>query len=104
MSEGSRDCENTIKASVLPASHSPKVVTSSYYKPTPPPLIVVLPPLSSYSFRKSIAYTLSHSWPELFPVLLNLAFSFPLALPGLIILTIDLITEQVRARVQPTEC
>ena len=47
------------------------------------------------NLKKSIAYTLAHAWPELFPVFLNLAFSFPLALPGLIILTIDLITEQV---------
>jgi sodium/potassium-transporting ATPase subunit alpha len=49
------------------------------------------------NLKKSIAYTLSHLWPELFPVLLNLAFSFPLGLPGLIILTIDLFTEQIPA-------
>ena len=46
------------------------------------------------NLKKSIAYTLSHIWPELAPVLLNLAFSFPLPLPGLVILTIDLLTEQ----------
>lgn len=41
-----------------------------------------------------MAYTLAHLWPELVPVLLNLAFSFPLALNALMILTIDLLTEQ----------
>jgi sodium/potassium-transporting ATPase subunit alpha len=46
------------------------------------------------NLKKTIAYTLAHLWPELLPVLLNLAFSFPLALNGLMILTIDLLTEQ----------
>jgi sodium/potassium-transporting ATPase subunit alpha len=46
------------------------------------------------NLKKSIAYTLAHLLPELLPVFLNLAFAFPLALPGLVILTIDLITEQ----------
>ncbi len=44
--------------------------------------------------KKSIAYTLAHLLPELLPVFLNLAFDFPLALPGLVILTVDLLTEQ----------
>lgn len=51
------------------------------------------------NLKKSIAYTLAHLWPELLPVFLAIAFSFPLGLPGLIILTIDLVSEQVRARV-----
>jgi len=46
------------------------------------------------NLKKSIAYTLAHLLPELLPVFLNLAFDFPLALPGLVILTIDLLTEQ----------
>jgi sodium/potassium-transporting ATPase subunit alpha len=46
------------------------------------------------NLKKSIAYTLAHLWPELLPVFLNVAFSFPLALPGLIILIIDLFQEQ----------
>jgi sodium/potassium-transporting ATPase subunit alpha len=46
------------------------------------------------NLKKSIAYTLTHLWPELLPVFLNLAFGFPLGLPGLIILTIDLLSEQ----------
>jgi hypothetical protein len=46
------------------------------------------------NLKKTIAYTLTHLWPELVPVFLNLAFSFPLAMNGLFILTIDLLTEQ----------
>ena len=46
------------------------------------------------NLRKTIAYTLAHIVPELTPVLLNLAFGFPLPLQGLTILTIDLLTEQ----------
>lgn len=46
------------------------------------------------NLKKTVAYTLAHAWPELFPVFLNLAFSFPLGLNGLLILTIDLLTEQ----------
>lgn len=46
------------------------------------------------NLRKTVAYTLAHLWPELLPVFLNLAFSFPLALNALMILTIDLLTEQ----------
>ena len=46
------------------------------------------------NLKKTIAYTLAHLWPELIPVFLNLAFSFPLGMNGLLILTIDLLTEQ----------
>ena len=46
------------------------------------------------NLKKSIAYTLAHLWPELLPVFLNLALEMPLALPGLPILVIDLLTEQ----------
>jgi len=46
------------------------------------------------NLKKTIAYTLAHAPPEILPALLNLAFGFPLALNGLIILTIDLLTEQ----------
>ncbi|MEW5308972.1 MAG: hypothetical protein WDW38_000890 [Sanguina aurantia] len=46
------------------------------------------------NLKKTIAYSLTHSIPEVFPIFLNLAFSFPLGLSGLLLLTIDLITEQ----------
>lgn len=46
------------------------------------------------NLRKTIAYTLTHAVPELVPLLLDLAFGIPLPLPGLLILSIDLITEQ----------
>ena len=49
------------------------------------------------NLKKSIAYTLAHLWPELLPVFLNIALTMPLGLPGLIILTIDLFTEQIPA-------
>jgi len=49
------------------------------------------------NLRKTIAYTLAHLWPELLPVFLNIALTMPLGLPGLIILTIDLFTEQIPA-------
>lgn len=49
------------------------------------------------NLRKSIAYSLAHAVPEVFPIFLTLAFGLPLALPGLLILTIDLITEQCPA-------
>jgi len=42
---------------------------------------------------KTIAYTLTHMLPEVFPVLLGLAFSYPQALSTLLILVIDLGTE-----------
>ena len=46
------------------------------------------------NLKKSIAYTIAHTIPELFPILLNLWFSLPLALPGLVLLTVDLVSEQ----------
>ena len=46
------------------------------------------------NLKKTIAYTLAHIVPELVPVMINLAFGFPLPLTGLTILTIDLLTEQ----------
>jgi sodium/potassium-transporting ATPase subunit alpha len=42
---------------------------------------------------KTIAYTLAHLWPEIFPVFLNLALGMPLGMTALQILSIDLITE-----------
>jgi len=45
------------------------------------------------NLTKTVAYTCTHCWPEAIPVLLTLAFSFPLALSSLLILTIDLFTE-----------
>lgn len=49
------------------------------------------------NLKKSIAYTIAHTIPELVPTLLALAFSLPLGLPGLVLLTIDLISEQAPA-------
>jgi sodium/potassium-transporting ATPase subunit alpha len=49
------------------------------------------------NLKKTIAYTLSHLWPEVVPVLLTLAFSFPLGLSGLFVLFIDCGTELVPA-------
>jgi magnesium-transporting ATPase (P-type) len=46
------------------------------------------------NLKKSIAYTIAHTVPELFPLLLNLWFGLPLPLPGLVLLTIDLLSEQ----------
>jgi sodium/potassium-transporting ATPase subunit alpha len=46
------------------------------------------------NLRKTIVYTLAHTMTEVFPALLNLAFGLPLPLNGLLILTIDLLTEQ----------
>lgn len=45
------------------------------------------------NFRKSIAYTLSHSLPEIVPILISFIFGFPLGLGPLQILSIDLLTE-----------
>jgi len=45
------------------------------------------------NLSKTIAYTVTHMFPEVFPVLLNLAVGFPLGLSALLILTIDLGTE-----------
>ncbi len=47
------------------------------------------------NLKKSIAYTLTHLLPELWPIFLNLALGFPSALGGILILSVDLITEQV---------
>jgi sodium/potassium-transporting ATPase subunit alpha len=46
------------------------------------------------NLKKSIAYTIAHTVPELVPTLLNLWFSMPLGMPGLVLLTIDLLSEQ----------
>jgi sodium/potassium-transporting ATPase subunit alpha len=46
------------------------------------------------NLKKSIAYTIAHTIPELVPTLLNLWFSMPLGMPGLVLLTIDLLSEQ----------
>lgn len=45
------------------------------------------------NLKKTIAYTLTHLWPEIVPILLNLALGLPLALTPLLILSIDLGTE-----------
>eukprot|EP01129_Flabellula_baltica_P003237 TRINITY_DN1303_c0_g5_i1.p1 TRINITY_DN1303_c0_g5~~TRINITY_DN1303_c0_g5_i1.p1 ORF type:complete len:503 (-),score=84.71 TRINITY_DN1303_c0_g5_i1:371-1879(-) len=45
------------------------------------------------NLKKTIAYTLSHLWPEVVPVLLLLGFGFPVALSSVLILAIDLGTE-----------
>lgn len=46
------------------------------------------------NLKKTIAYTLTHTVPEVLPLFLNLALSFPPGLGGLLILSIDLLTEQ----------
>ena len=46
------------------------------------------------NLKKSIAYTIAHTIPELFPVLLSIWFDLPLGMPGLALLTIDLLAEQ----------
>ena len=48
------------------------------------------------NLKKTIAYTLAHIPPETFPVIINLAFGMPLGLGSLLVLSIDLITEQVQ--------
>lgn len=45
------------------------------------------------NLKKTIAYTLTHLWPEIAPVALNLAFGMPAALTSLQILSVDLATE-----------
>jgi len=45
------------------------------------------------NLKKTIAYTLSHLWPEVIPVLLWLALDLPLGLTSALILTIDCGTE-----------
>ena len=49
------------------------------------------------NLKKTIAYTLTHLWPEVVPVILNLVFGFPLALTALQVLSIDLGTEMAPA-------
>ena len=46
------------------------------------------------NLKKTIAYTLTHAVPEVLPLFLNLALNMPLGLGGLLILSIDLLTEQ----------
>ncbi|KAF6263646.1 hypothetical protein COO60DRAFT_1698701 [Scenedesmus sp. NREL 46B-D3] len=46
------------------------------------------------NLKKTIAYTLAHAVPEVLPLFLNLVLNFPLGLGGLLILSIDLLTEQ----------
>jgi sodium/potassium-transporting ATPase subunit alpha len=48
------------------------------------------------NLKKTIAYTLAHIPPETFPVILNLALGMPLGLGSLLVLSIDLFTEQAR--------
>lgn len=45
------------------------------------------------NLKKTVAYTLTHLWPEVVPTLCTLAFGIPLALTSLLILSIDLGTE-----------
>ena len=48
------------------------------------------------NLKKTIVYSLAHIPPEFVPVILVLAFGMPLALGSLLVLSIDLITSQVR--------
>jgi sodium/potassium-transporting ATPase subunit alpha len=45
------------------------------------------------NLKKTIAYTLTHLWPEIAPVAINLAFGLPAGLTSLQILSVDLFTE-----------
>ncbi|TMW69048.1 hypothetical protein Poli38472_001204 [Pythium oligandrum] len=45
------------------------------------------------NLKKTIAYTLTHLWPEIAPVAIKLAFGLPPGLTSLQILSIDLLTE-----------
>jgi sodium/potassium-transporting ATPase subunit alpha len=45
------------------------------------------------NLTKTIAYTCTHLNPEVAPVIMTLAFGFPLALSAMLLLTIDLFTE-----------
>jgi len=49
------------------------------------------------NLTKTIAYTVTHMLPEVTPILMNLAFGFPLGLSAILILTIDLFTEMAPA-------
>lgn len=46
------------------------------------------------SIQKTLAYTVAHVLPELLPLFLSVALNMPLGMSGLLILSIDLITEQ----------
>jgi magnesium-transporting ATPase (P-type) len=46
------------------------------------------------NIKKTCAFTLTHMWPELIPVFLLMIFDIPLMLPTLLILVVDIITEQ----------
>jgi magnesium-transporting ATPase (P-type) len=46
------------------------------------------------SIQKTLAYTVAHVIPELLPLFLSVALNMPLGMSGLLILSIDLITEQ----------
>ncbi|RLN69118.1 hypothetical protein BBP00_00000539 [Phytophthora kernoviae] len=45
------------------------------------------------NLKKTIAYTLTHLWPEIFPLVISLAFGMPYGMTSLQILSIDLGTE-----------
>ena len=45
------------------------------------------------NLKKTVAYTVTHLWPEAGPAIMSLLFGFPLGLQPLIVLTIDLGTE-----------
>jgi sodium/potassium-transporting ATPase subunit alpha len=45
------------------------------------------------NLKKATAYTITHLWPEVIPVLINIAFDVPLAMNSLNVLTIDCGTE-----------
>lgn len=49
------------------------------------------------NLKKTIAYTLTHLWAEILPVLLTISLSFPPGLSSLLILSVDLGTELVPA-------
>jgi sodium/potassium-transporting ATPase subunit alpha len=50
------------------------------------------------NLKKTIAYTMTHIPPEMIAVIMNLALGMPIGLGSLLVLSIDLFTEQVRAR------
>ena len=45
------------------------------------------------NLKKSIAYTLTHLMPQLVPIMIHFAFGWPLGLPAVLALCIDLIAE-----------
>lgn len=45
--------------------------------------------------KKTVAYTLAHLWPEILPIIMNLAFGFPLGLSSQLVLAIDIGSELV---------